>query len=452
MSGSPATPPPGPIRPFDIPRVETARLTNGMAVYVTRQATQPIVTMDVVVDAAAVREPAGNPGLAHLTVHAVENGAAGRSGGELAWAFERQGVELSIVAGWDDSHLIATAPAERMAATTALLRDVVCEPDFPADEVTRLRGEQAAEILQRGNEPRSLASDFVARLLYGEAVAYGRHPVGLRAGVESLDRNAAIAHHAANFTPGTTALVCAGDVDAEAVVRLAEDQFGPWRGPATRDGLSMDNGESAAPGFHIYDRPGSVQSEIRVGHVAVDRLHPDYFTLRVLETLFGGAFTSRLNLNLREKHGFTYGVRSSFAFRRCPGPFVIQTAVATEVTARAVEEILAETDKLQADGATDDEVRNAADYLAGVLPLELEGSRQLALRVTDLFTYGLPKDYLAGYRERIAGVTAGDVARAAREQIHRDRFVIALVGDASAIRGPLEALNEGQVTVHSIQE
>jgi len=180
----------------------------------------------------------------------------------------------------------------------------------------------------------------------------------------------------------------------------------------------------------------------------VDRLHPDYFALRVTNTLFGGAFTSRLNLNLREKNGFTYGVRSGFAFRRAPGPFTIQTAVATDVTARAVEEILAETARLRQDGASEEETRNARDYLAGVMPLELQTSRQMAARMTELFTYGLPADHFAGYREGLAAVTPVDVERVAREQITPERFVIAVVGDAAQIRGPLEALEVGPVTVH----
>lgn len=293
-----------------------------------------------------------------------------------------------------------------------------------------------------------MANDAIARLLYGDDVAYGRHPVGRRSALEPLGREETAAHHARWFRPRHVALVFAGDIDPASVVRLAESHFGDWPDLGPRAELVSTAAAPAPPGIHIVDRPGSVQSEIRVGQVGVDRLHPDYFALRVMNTLFGGAFTSRLNLNLREKNGFTYGVRSGFAFRRTPGPFTIQTAVATDVTARAVEEILAETAKLRADGAGDDETRNARDYLAGVMPLELQTSRQLAARMTELFTYGLPDDHFAGYRDSLSAVTAADVGRVAQEQVTPDSFVIAVVGDAAQIRDPLEALGAGTVTVH----
>lgn len=453
MSGQPVTPPgPGPLRPFEIPEVERAELANGLAVYVTRQGPVPIVTVDVVIDAASVRESPEHAGLGHLTMNALEGGAAGRGGAELAWAFEREGVELGIVAGWDDSHVIATLPRPRLEAALPLLRDVVCEPTFPAAEVERLRGEQIAEILQRRQEPRSLANDFIVRLLFGDDVAYGRHPVGLRSRVEPLGREDTITHHAAWFAPRGTALVFAGDIDLQTAARLAESHFGGWTGAGPAAGPEERAHRSAPAGIHIVDRPGSVQSEIRIGHVGVSRLHPDYFALRVMNTLFGGAFTSRLNLNLREKHGFTYGVRSGYAFRRRPGPFVIQTAVASEVTMRAVEEILTEARMLRAAGARPEEVRNATDYLAGVFPLELQTSRQMAARVTELFTYGLPTDWLAGYRDRIAAVSVDDVQRVARAHVDPDHFVIGIIGDAASIRTPLEALGAGPVTVHELPE
>lgn len=451
MSRQPVTPPAaGPIRPFEIAPIHRTVLANGLTVYVARQGQVPIATVDAVVDAGSIRERAEQAGLAQLSMQALEAGAAGRTGAELAWAFEREGVEPGIIAGWDDGHLVATTPAERLDAVVALLRDVVCEPTFDAAEVDRLRGEQVAEILQRGQEPRSVANDAFARLLYGDDVAYGRNPVGLRPRVEALGREDAAAHHRRWFTPGTTALVFAGDVEVDLATVLVERHFGSWTGGERGPEPAPQTGRAAPAGIHLVDRPGSVQSEIRVGHIGVERLHPDYPALLVMNTLFGGAFTSRLNLNLREKHGFTYGVRSGFSFRRTAGPFSIQTAVATDVTVRAVTEILAETAKLREEGAAADEVKNAKDYLAGVMPLELQTSRQLAARVTDLFTFGLTPDHLAGYRDRIARVTADDVHRVALEQIDPDRFVIAIVGDAAAIRGPLEQLGAGNVTVHGL--
>ncbi|MBW3553247.1 MAG: insulinase family protein, partial [Gemmatimonadetes bacterium] len=168
----------------------------------------------------------------------------------------------------------------------------------------------------------------------------------------------------------------------------------------------------------------------------------------VMNTILGGAFTSRLNMSLREKHGFTYGARSAFAFRRRPGPFTVDVAVASDVTARAIQEALREIEALRADGPTADELDSARDYLRGVLPLTLQTTRQLASRIGELVVFDLPADYFASYRDRIAAVSAEDVRRVARDAIRPDRLAIVVAGDADQVRAPIEALALGHVEVH----
>ena len=202
----------------------------------------------------------------------------------------------------------------------------------------------------------------------------------------------------------------------------------------------------------LVDRPSAVQSELRIGHVGLPRHHDDYYALLVMNALLGGAFTSRLNLSLREKHGFTYGVRSAFAFRRAAGPFVIQTAVASDVTARAVQEAMRELHSLRDEGVTEEEVRAARDYIAGTLPLEMQTTEHLAVKVADLFTFGLPTDYFENYRERIRKVSREDVMRVAKEHLHLDRLAIVVVGNAAAIENELRELGIGEVVVHEARE
>jgi predicted Zn-dependent peptidase len=202
--------------------------------------------------------------------------------------------------------------------------------------------------------------------------------------------------------------------------------------------------------MHIVNRPGAVQSEIRVAHVGVDRRHPDYFALRVMNSVLGGAFTSRLNLSLREKHGFTYGVRSGFAFRRAPGPFVIQTAVATEVTTRAVQEIVKEIRLMHDEAATDIEVDDARDYLAGIVPLEFQTTEQVSARFADLALHDLPDHYYSHYRDGFEAVTTAEVARAARTHLKPDALTVCIAGDASAIRDELAATGLGEVSIHEV--
>ena len=227
-----------------------------------------------------------------------------------------------------------------------------------------------------------------------------------------------------------------------------KQKFSSWAGGAPADAVFDTARAAAMVRIHIVDRPGSVQSELRIGHVGVARSHPDHFPLIVLNEILGGAFTSRLNMNLREKNGFTYGAHSSFAFRRRPGPFMIQTAVATEITARAIEEIIKEVMLLRIDGPTPEETDAARDFLTGVLPLQWQTTDQIASRLADLVVYDLSDDYFQHFQEGIAAVRSEDAARVALEHLHPDQFAIVIAGDAAAIEAPLADLNIGPLTIH----
>ena len=427
-------PEPSGMRSFEFPSAHRFRLANGMAVLSARHGRLPVVTAQLVVDAGAAREDLVKAGLAHLTAQALDTGTTTRSGEALAWEFERIGVELDAEAGWDAILVQVTAPSARVEPAVALLADVVRNACFPEPEIERLRDEQIAEILQRQKEPRALANDTAAEFIFGPDALYGRSLLGSEGYVRELRREDVVAFHRAFFGPATASLVLVGDIDEERARTLAERHFGDWTS-APSAATTTASSPPAARGTTVYviDRPDAVQSEIRVGHVAVARDHEDYFPLIVLNTLLGGAFTSRLNLSLRERHGFTYGVKSAFGFRRAPGPFVIQTAVATDVTARAVEEILRELRAIREDGVTEDEVENARRYLSGVIPLELQTTEQLAGRLADLVIFDLPDDYFDAYAARIAAVTRADVDRVARERIQPDRLAIVIVGNAGAL-------------------
>ena len=217
--------------------------------------------------------------------------------------------------------------------------------------------------------------------------------------------------------------------------------MGDWGGgriPPVPDTVSP---RSEGLRVHLADRPGSVQSELRVGHVGVARSSPDYFPLMVMNTILGGAFSSRLNLNLRERHGFTYGVSSAFAARRLPGPFVVGTAVQTEVTAAALTEIFAELTRMRESPVTHPELENARNYLAGIFPLRLQTTEGIAEHLARIIIYDLPDDYLETYRERILAVSAEDVLRVAREHLHPDAASVVVVGDAQKLLPALEELH-----------
>jgi zinc protease len=441
-----APPPPGPVRAFDAPRLQRWRLDNGMTVLAAERGALPLLTAAVVVDAGGAAEGTSSAGVASLTANALDAGTARRSASELAEAFENLGAELGASVSWDAAVVQVTVAAARIEPALELLAEVVREPSFPAAELERVRGEQRAGLLQRRSEPRSLASDMAVRCIYTEEAQYARPLAGTLESVERLKRDDVVAFHRARFTPAGAAFILTGALAGTDAAELAARYFGDWQGGLLERVEPDVTPATERTTIYVVDRPGSVQSEIRVGHVGVPRSHPDYFALEVMNSLLGGAFTSRLNMNLRERHGFTYGARSEFSYRRASGPFLIQTAVATDVTARAVAEILREMRDLVDGGAVDDETAAARDYVAGVVPLRLQTTEQIAARIGEIFVHGLDDDYLSRFQAGIRSVSVRDVNRVAREQIRLDALAIVVVGDGDAITPALEELSVGPVT------
>jgi zinc protease len=441
-------PGPGPVKPFRFPRLERGQLDNGLATLTARHGDLPLVTAQLVLDAGATSESLGKAGLAHLTASLLETGTETLSADKIAWSLESLGVQFESEAAWDATVLRIVVPRERLAPALSLFADLVRRPSFPGTEFERVRDEQLADILQRRKEPRALGDDMITRFIYNEQSRYARPLIGTSSTVVELTRQDVLQFYGVNYRPSAATLMFVGDIDAATARNLARSHFGDWSvGRATRSDVHVAGAVERSTVF-VVDRPGSVQSEIRIGDIGVSRHHEDYFPIVVMNSILGGAFTSRLNMSLREKHGFTYGVRSKFSFRRQPGPFVVQAAVATEVTGRAVEEALREINLLREQGATEDEVASNRDYLAGVLPLELQTTEQLASRLSDLVVFDLPDDDFEHYPERILAVKPEDVHRVAREYLRPGHFAIVVVGDAQTIAPELGQLGVGAVIVH----
>ncbi len=441
-------PKPGRIRPFDFPDVDRRRLDNGADLHIARMGRLPVVSVNLFMRAGEAALDAEHAGLAVLTGDTLEGGTRRRSGTELADALERIGARLNVSTGWEGTSVSLSCLAERLDEGLALLAEAVVEPAFPEAEVERARAQQVADIRQRSMDPASIASDEAARRYFAEGVPYARPQVGMSDVVESFNRNHLVGYADATWRPETGGVVVVGDVDEDEIESTVAGHFGGWTG---RPALSQDfdvTPRAVERRIWIVDRPGAVQSEIRVGHVGTSRTDPRVPALTVLNTLFGGAFTSRLNLNLREEHGFTYGVRSRFGLRGKPGPFQVGTSVGTDVTAPALEQIVIELEKLVEAGVREDEVAAARDYIAGVFPLRMETVGQVAGRLTESVIYGLPDDYHATYRERIRAVTVADAEDVAAVHIRPSEAQIVIVGDATAIRAPVEAL--GIADVHRV--
>ncbi len=440
-------PAPAPVRDFTFPSIDRTALPNGLKILSAHAGTLPVVTFRLVLHAGGEHDTPQTAGLAQLTADALEAGTKTRSADRLAWAFELLGGELDVDIAWDYASLAVTVPADRAEAALALLAEVVLEPAFEPKEIERLRNEQLAELLQRETEPRALANDQALRFIFAQNSPYHRPLPGSRDSVRRLTAEHVLEHFGRAWRADNAALLAVGSIDADKVLELATRHFEGW----AAGGKHTQPAVVAAPNtarFHLVHRAGSVQSEIRVGHVGVERNHPDYYALVVANNILGGAFTSRLNMNLREDKGFTYGVRSGFGFRKQRGPFLIQTAVATDVTARAVAEIWRETISFVQDGPSDDEIDAARDYLSGTVPLELQTTEPIAARAGEIFVYNLPADYFSLYREELQRVSREQAAAAAREHMRPDDLVFTIVGDAHALEGDIAQLGLGNIEVH----
>lgn len=442
-----AAPAAGPLRPFHLPDVGVETLANGLRVRSLFRGSVPLVSACLVLDAGEATVSLGRDGVAVLTGDALLGGTLRRSGAELSDALEGLGSGLRVATGWDATTVAFTCLAERLDEMLGLLSEVVREPAFPSDEVERMRNEQLASIRQRKMDPARLADDALDRVVFPLGHPFHRPLAGDETTVAGFDRERTASFAGERYAPGSGGLVLVGDLSWDQVLDLAGDHFESWAAVGTPAAPVPRTEASGQRSVVIVNRPGAVQSEIRIGHPGPARGHPDELPLRVANTVLGGAFTSRLNLSLREKHGFTYGAHSSFEFRRGGGVFSFGTAVQTEVTAPALAEAIGVLDAFAEGGPTDEELGRARDYLAGVFPLRMETTAQLAARVAELIVFGLPDDYHHTYRDRIRAVDLSAARAAVRAHLRPEFLKVVVVGDAERIGPEVGNLGLGSVEV-----
>lgn len=434
---------PGAPREYHFPRFSRHRLANGLQVVVAPVHKLPVVTVLAVVEAGAVNEPAAREGVAQLTALALAEGRAGGDAVELADRFEMLGAAFDASAGWDVTVARVTTTTGQLPAALELFGRALMAPGFPEREIERLKAERLSDLLQRRMEPRGLADDMFVRVLYDPASRYSRADDGEAETVRAVTRDDVVGFWGERYRPGGTTVVVAGDVTTEDALRLVEGALGAWSGEAPAAARAVDLPARATRAVHLVHRPDAAQTEIRLGHVGLPRLHPDYFPVTVMNALLGGLFNSRINLNLREAHGYTYGAHSYFDWRRGAGPFEVSTAVASEVTHLAAREALHELTRFGDAPPTPHELALAVDYLDGVFPIRYETTSAIAGALAGLVSYGLPEDYYDSYRAHIRGVTPEAVQEAARAHLQLDRLQLVVVGNADEIREPVEGLGFG---------
>lgn len=433
-----AKPTPAAPRDYRFPNFQRTTLANGVQLVVATAAKLPLVTVLALVEGGAAVEPANKRGVAALTARLLLEGAAGLDGVALADRFERIGASVEAHADWDITSVSLTTLSNRLPDALALVRDLLRAPTFPEREVQRLKEERLADLLQQLAEPRGLADEQFAEALYDSAARYAAPEQGDAANVRALTRNDVQQFHAERYQPGGTTLVFAGDVTMEKAVTLAESLFGDWTGARPADAQTGIDTVRKGKLVRVVSKTDAPQSELRVGHRGLRRDDPDYFDAVVMNAVLGGLFSSRINLNLREVHGYTYGASSLFDWRRGTGPFVIQTAVKSDVTGAAVKEILSEIERIRTDAISEDELTLATSYLDGVFPIRYETTAAIASALANLVIHGLPENYYDEYRAHVRAVTTEGVLRAAQRHLHPDELRILVVGDPAVVAASIE--------------
>ena len=426
-------------RPYHFPHITRETLPNGLRVLVAESHNAPLLSLRALVRSGADHDTRETAGLASITSDLLDEGAGERDAIRLAEDVGILGGALGTGADWDASYISLDVLSRNAAPSVAIFGDVTARATLPPDGLERVRAERLNEIIQQKDEPAAIAGKRFANLLYGTG-AYGNSIVGNAESVQRLTLVDVQRFYRQHFVPNNSAVVISGDIDPAAAIDLVARALGDWQKGPEPPRPNVSPRPIDASRIYVIDRPQAVQSEIRVGHIGVPRSCEDYFPLSVMNAIFGGVFNSRINLNLRERHGYTYGARSQFAFRRQAGPFVVAAPVRNEVTLESVTEMLAELRRIRSGDVDPIELDDVKNYLMGVFPATVQTASDIGGRLVDMELYGLPEDYFDHYRENIAGVSKEDVERVAQKYIDPERLLIVIVGNASQIREPLGTL------------
>ncbi len=447
-----APPAPGPPPQLDLPPIQKESLSNGLRVWLIESHKVPLVQVNLLVHAGSGDDPRGKFGVASLTAAMLDEGAGERSALEIADDIEFLGGVLATVSSFDASAVRLNVPAARLADALPIMADVALRPTFPEHELDRLREERLTALLQARDDPSTVAAMAFARRVFGAEHRYGTSATGTPTTLRSFTTQDLRAFHAAMYQPASAALVVTGAVTMDVLLPQLEGHFGGWRnsGPIARMPVPTAP-QPAAREITVVDMPSAAQSQIRIGWVGVPRSTPDYFPLQVLNAILGGSFTSRLNQNLREQHGYAYGASSRFEMRVSAGAFLAGAGVQTDKTAEALREFFRELHGIQ-EPVDADELTKARNYLALGFPGEFETIRDLAAHIEELIVYNLPDDYFEQYIDRIQAVTTDAIGRAAASYLQPERFVVIVVGDRREIESGIRALELGPVRVLTVAE
>ncbi len=434
-----ALPKAGPDPKLSLPKIEKTKLSNGMEVWMVEQRELPIVSMNMVLKTGSATEPADRVGVSGFTAQLLDDGTKTRSAQDLANQLRQIGVTgIGAGSGFDSTNVSIQALSRHFDRALELYADVIQNPVFPATELESLRARSLVGLRQQKANPNAISNVVYNKVLYGD------HPYGrdnTEATIKAIAREDVIKYYEGTYRPNNAVLIVTGDFNKADLKTKLEKAFESWKPGAVANGTLPTTAKLEKTEIFLVDRPNSAQSVVSIGHVGLDRMHPDYFPVLVMNSALGGSFTSRINLNLREDKGYTYGARSGFSFRKGPGPFSAGGDIQTAVTKESIIEFMKELNGIrEGNPMTQKELDYNKQSLIRRYPSGFETIGAISGQLANLVTYGLPDSYFNDYIGKINAVTVDDVNRVAKAYLDPSRMAIVIVGDRKVIEPGLKEL------------
>jgi len=426
-------------------------LANGATLIVAERHNLPIVSFSITfVGGSNQFEPATRRGLASITSSMLSEGTTTKSGDDLSNALQLLGTNVGANVGGEEGSIGFTSTAAKFEPTLAILQDMMMNPLFPAEALERLRGRTLVQLTQARDQPAVISGQVFARVLYG-----GDHPYGQRSSetsIKAITRDDVLAFHKAYYQPARAIITVVGDVNPAMVKRAIERTFTTWTKGGDQASFNYPKPPARGPAtIYLVDKPGAAQSVFNIGLPGPPRNTPDYFALQVLNTILGGQFQSRLNYNIREVHAYSYGVNSSFAYGKGPGPFRAGGAIESDKTSLALLEFMKELRGILGERPiTDEELTTAKDALIQRLPGGFTSINGIGGNITNLVVQGLPDDYYQNYAPKISAVTREDLLRVAKQYLDLEHLAIVIVGDRAKVEAGLKATGVAPITILDI--
>lgn len=430
-------PPPLPQRPLQLPRPITYELPNGLKVLLLEDHRVPFVTYELGIKCGEAQDPKDLPGLASVTADMLTEGTDKHSSKEIASIIDSIGGALHGDATADFTLVTGSVLSKNQPQLLSMLSDIIQHPTFPEDELKLERANMLEELKMKRSNPSFLADERFQKVVFGE------HPYAVVAAtpesIEHFDRATLTQFHKTHYLPNDTTLVIVGDFQADKLKKLIAEDFGNWQRGTLPGPIEAKAPARTERTIYLVDRPGSVQSSLRMGNIALKKTDPDYYAAVVANQILGGSPMSRLFLNIREQKGYTYGAYSGFVMHVQPGAFNASAEVRTPVTAPALKEFLYELNRIRTTSPTSEEMANAKNYVVGSFQSGFETQSDIGRRLLDCQLYDLPSDYLSTYAEKILAVTPEQVQKIAQKYMDLNDLAIVVVGDGKQIEPALRS-------------